>query len=319
MNDIIRAKYQPYDALRQQFWRQYLKQYDTDDSELISRIELTSMLDSLGSTLSKETVDSFFTKFGKRPHEDELTFNEAIRCLEEELCRPSAQKKRIASEESGVPDTSTPATPMFMNNGSGGTNPSPKLVFDSLDFSGAAAHPTAIIKGALTEEPQSKELLPAYTTEPSQQPLLAAAQTVETPLSSSPKSGQIANPERQASSSSSSDADDSGAASEDSFERVINVKNCPLCHRPRMNSQAEVDIVTHLAVCASQDWGRVDRMIVGNFVTASQAQRKWYTKVISKVSAGNYKLGAVCLIYSLITDYFNNSFRTRPISLSKIV
>ncbi|TFY79037.1 hypothetical protein EWM64_g4977 [Hericium alpestre] len=32
--------------------------------------------------------------------------------------------------------------------------------------------------------------------------------------------------------------------------------------------------------------------MVGNFVTASQAQRKWYTKVISKVSAGNYKLGA---------------------------
>ena len=80
-------------------------------------------------------------------------------------------------------------------------------------------------------------------------------------------------------------------------ERVINIKNCPLCHRPRLNSRAEMDIVTHLAVCASQDWARVDRMIVGNFVTASQAQRKWYTKVITKLSAGNYRIGAVC-------DYF---------------
>ena len=51
--------------------------------------------------------------------------------------------------------------------------------------------------------------------------------------------------------------------------------------------------MTHMAICASQDWARVDRIVVGNFVTASQAQRKWYTKVLSKVSSGNYKLGAV--------------------------
>jgi phosphatidylserine decarboxylase len=74
---------------------------------------------------------------------------------------------------------------------------------------------------------------------------------------------------------------------------VINIKNCPLCHRPRLNAKAERDIVTHLAVCASQDWARVDRVMVSNFVTAVQAQRKWYTNVLSKVSAGNYKIGAV--------------------------
>lgn len=54
-----------------------------------------------------------------------------------------------------------------------------------------------------------------------------------------------------------------------------------------------MDIVTHLAICASQDWGRVDRIAVGNFVTASQAQRKWYTKIIGKISSGDYRLGAV--------------------------
>ncbi|KAF9492729.1 hypothetical protein BDN71DRAFT_1497355 [Pleurotus eryngii] len=53
-----------------------------------------------------------------------------------------------------------------------------------------------------------------------------------------------------------------------------------------------MDIVTHLAICASQDWGRVDRIAVGNFVTASQAQRKWYTKIIGKISSGDYRLGA---------------------------
>ena len=74
-----------------------------------------------------------------------------------------------------------------------------------------------------------------------------------------------------------------------------------------MNAKAEVDIVTHLAVCASQDWARVDRIVVGNFVTASQAQRKWYTKVISKVSSGQYRLGAVGIFlpqnYKLLTNH----------------
>ena len=85
---------------------------------------------------------------------------------------------------------------------------------------------------------------------------------------------------------------------DDSFERVINVRSCPLCHRPRMNDRAEVDIVTHLAVCASQDWNKVDKIVVGNFVTASQAQRKWYTRVLEKVSGGGYRLGAVCILLS---------------------
>ena len=59
-----------------------------------------------------------------------------------------------------------------------------------------------------------------------------------------------------------------------------------------MSSKAEMDIITHLAVCASQDWNRIDRIVVGDFVTASQAQRKWLTKIMSKIGAGDYKLGA---------------------------
>lgn len=32
---------------------------------------------------------------------------------------------------------------------------------------------------------------------------------------------------------------------------------------------------------------------MGEFVTASQAQRKFFTKIISKVTKGSYRLGAV--------------------------
>jgi phosphatidylserine decarboxylase len=71
------TKYQPYDALHHQFYSHYLKQYDTNDTGTLSHIELTSILDPLGSTLSTETVNSF-PRHGKKPIEDELTVDEAL-------------------------------------------------------------------------------------------------------------------------------------------------------------------------------------------------------------------------------------------------
>ena len=54
-----------------------------------------------------------------------------------------------------------------------------------------------------------------------------------------------------------------------------------------------MDIVTHLAICISLDCNKVDRIVVGKFVTASQAQRKWYMKITTKVSSGDCELGTV--------------------------
>jgi len=64
---LIKAKYVPYPALRQQFWRSMLRQYDSDESGRISKVELTTMLDTLGSTLKESTIDGFFSRF---PHLD---------------------------------------------------------------------------------------------------------------------------------------------------------------------------------------------------------------------------------------------------------
>ena len=60
-----------------------------------------------------------------------------------------------------------------------------------------------------------------------------------------------------------------------------------------------MDIITHVTVCASGDLAKIDKIVIGNFVTASQAQRKWYTKVISEVSSGDHRLGAVRFPLSL--------------------
>jgi phosphatidylserine decarboxylase len=36
----------------------------------------------------------------------------------------------------------------------------------------------------------------------------------------------------------------------------------------------------------------VNNLVMAGFVTSSQAQRKWYSKVVTKIGYGGYKLGA---------------------------
>jgi phosphatidylserine decarboxylase len=242
---------------------------------------------------------------GKKPVEDELTVDEAIRCLEMQVERPPNEKKRVIPAEEGgsLLDLSSPGTP----GGSGmrmsrslSTQAPPQL--GKLDFSGPHMHLLQDLEVSLDDGALKVSLPPppppqsAYLTEFSQQPLAEPAAGVGGGVQ---KTHPSSYPARQ-SSGASSDAEDSsgsgsgsGSSSEDTFERLISVNNCPLCHRPWLNKKAEVDIITHVTVCASGDWAKTDKIVVGNFVTASQAQRKWYTKVISKVSSGDYRLGAV--------------------------
>ncbi|KAJ3992072.1 phosphatidylserine decarboxylase-domain-containing protein [Lentinula boryana] len=339
----LRGKYQPYAALRQRFWLQYLEQYDTDDTGMLSHLELTSMLDSLGSTLTNATIKSFFTRFNKDPYQGELTMAETIQCLETELGRPESQKKRLGGAEDTGYESSVSATPVMMLADRRGQ----ELSLNKLDFSGPPL--SAMISPGLPDaeflEPNRVPAPMAYTRDTgAQQPLERAAagrERTETTASSRlmdyPKndSNGTGAPSRPVASSSptpplsttaqlpsnsvtfafappppssisfshshsssvnnnipSTPSAATNPSLESPVERVINVKTCPLCHRPRLNAKAEVDIVTHLAICASQDWNKVDRIMVGNFVTASQAQRKWYTRILGKMSSGNYRLGA---------------------------
>lgn len=258
----VRAKYEPYDALRQRFWRQYALQYDSDDTGSISYVELTSMLDSLGSTLTRATVDSFFTRFGKHPDKDELTFDEIVRCLEHEIGKSHDQKRKVTSganldvdsselsdrllgDESRMPSTATSAAPSIRN-------------VSTASSSTAVSSTTGVPK--VTVDDRSNEFTQPPTDPPS-------------PMTS--------------------DVEDSSEPSpHDDRERVINVKECPLCHRPRLGKRSEQDIITHLATCASSDWSRVDRIMAANYVTSNQAQRKLISKIVNKVAIGSYSLGA---------------------------
>ncbi|KDR76858.1 hypothetical protein GALMADRAFT_34005, partial [Galerina marginata CBS 339.88] len=279
----FRARYHPYDELRQRFWRHYLAQYDTDNTNTLSRLELTAMLDSLGSTLSRSTLSSFFTRYDKDPKIDEISVNQAIICLEEQLVHP--REDRNVNEADDVAASST-AEPVVMVVGDHGEE-----VKLDLDLSFGAVHfsgpPHVVLNGAV------------HTTQPMQMLLEHAAADVGGTAgmvdgNGKPGDGE-SNVDDDVSNSTATPLQGVQAAptsSSGQVERVVNVHNCPFCHRPRLDSKAAIDVVTHIALCASQDWTKVDRIMVGNFVTASEAERKWYTQVIMDVAAGEYRLGA---------------------------
>ncbi|KAJ7078039.1 hypothetical protein B0H15DRAFT_933866 [Mycena belliarum] len=174
------AKYQPYSLLRQRFWRQYLKQYDTDDTVSISHVEITSMLDLLGSTLTGSTVDSFFTRFGKDPQRDDLTIEEAIRCLETEVMRPESERRRVDGDSSGIgaslspspaPGQATPGEPRLAELDFAG----PAL---EVDFSGEG-------RGFVTKPSEMPYLKPSMPTHASESSSDADLEEVESSSSAS--------------------------------------------------------------------------------------------------------------------------------------
>ncbi|KAI0536127.1 phosphatidylserine decarboxylase-domain-containing protein [Xylaria digitata] len=248
----IRAKYMPYPALRQQFWRAMLKQYDTDESGEISKVELTTMLDTLGSTLRESTIDSFFQRF---PHkavngEAELTMDEAVICLEDQLQAKSSLGTLGEKVKNILPDASKAKNLLSVpDHGNGQASPSEDGSFSlGTEESSGSGTPTG-------------------------------ASTIIVPdLDKAGEEGDAL------------DKDDLNV--DRSEEHVVEIRECPICHQPRLNKRKDADIVTHIATCASQDWRQVNSLVMGGFVTASQAQRKWYSKVMTKISYGGYKLGA---------------------------
>ena len=246
---FIRAKYLPYPALRQQFWRAMLKQYDSDENARVSKIELTTMLDTLGSTLKESTIDSFFARFtdGREAHDPLLTYDQAVICLEDQLNQPT-RKKTWGDTMRG-----------YMDN----------------------AHFTSVRNGADQGQTDS-EMPPMEGTD--NKPLnshtdrTAVPAIAQEPLGSPGEAGDL--------------VEENDLIDERGEEHVVEIRECPLCHQPRLNKKSDADIITHIATCASHDWRQVNNIVMAGFVTSSQAQRKWYSKVITKISYGGYKLGA---------------------------
>jgi phosphatidylserine decarboxylase len=83
----IKIKFTPYKDLRRNFWYALAKTYDSDSNLSINYIELQAMLDSIGSTVSDETIKLMFTNCNKDYLEDELTYAEMAKTLEQVLIK----------------------------------------------------------------------------------------------------------------------------------------------------------------------------------------------------------------------------------------
>ncbi|KAK7204113.1 phosphatidylserine decarboxylase-like protein [Myxozyma melibiosi] len=263
----IRAKYMPYEALRQQFWHYLIRQFDDDDSGYISRIELSNMLEHIGSTLRQQTIERFFLENGKTEIDDDIEIDKVVAFLESQVEKECRE------------------------------------MVDYTTGSSSRASAIPILVRAATAQPDETEERDDTLTE-----------------------ATVAELDRELEAISSEDKAEDKAVSQTSFpldmeayleeidedesevERVMTIRECPICHQPRLDMKAEVDIVTHLALCASQGWSQVDTLAISSHVTAEQASRKWVGKVVSKISYGGYKLGANSaniLVQDRITGYIS--------------
>lgn len=244
------------------------------------------MLDSLGSTLTSTTLHGYYDRFNTSYEEGELTYDQVIQCLEDEIHKQRKESIRRLSRSTIASGVASPV----------GYGMAPQPASDGLDYVGPSAAPNPAVDpeelarhiraSAPRRDTDDGELdinvRPVTKVENSKGKIGAEQHlAVEGALSPDLSPGESELDDGLQDSSSPGDT-----------ERVVNIKTCPLCHRPRLSKKSEADIITHLAVCASADWSRVDRIVVGNYVTASQAQRKFLSKVLTKLSSGAYSLGA---------------------------
>ena len=86
-----------------------------------------------------------------------------------------------------------------------------------------------------------------------------------------------------------------------SVERLIQIRQCPLCKKS-MTHRIDLDVLSHIAMCTLDDPSKLDNFgtfftcnltitVLGGFLTESYASRKWFTKIINRVTYGSYSSG----------------------------
>ncbi|KAI9009539.1 phosphatidylserine decarboxylase-domain-containing protein [Gaertneriomyces semiglobifer] len=192
----VRYSFTPYKDLRRNFWLTLIKAFDSDSNGRINKVELTAMLDSLGSTFSDESINMMFINSGLTP-DDEFPFEALVEVLENQItgkivCQAKAMRRRRIRRR---------------------------------------------------KQPQK-----------------------------------------------GSDTDSSMGSTSAETEHVIQIRECPIC-RKKIHRKEDLDVVSHVALCANEDLGKVDNFVMGGFLTEAYATRKWYSKILSYVTYGGYSLG----------------------------
>lgn len=181
------------------------------------------MLDSLGSTLTQETLEGYYTENNVDPHEGELTVEEVIRCLEHEIAKSWEEKKRVEPEDVSYPPVAA--------GGEGASTPS----LSSLDVVDGRQWPNEVagldVTGPSAPGPQDED--------PTRAALLGNGEVMNQANVMVDEAGVPFDVEDD-----EDDEDNTEEEEEESVERVINIRSCPLCHRGSLRKKGEMDIVS---------------------------------------------------------------------------
>lgn len=79
---------------------------------------------------------------------------------------------------------------------------------------------------------------------------------------------------------------------QDAEDKIFEIDRCPICCQKRFRKKGDLDIVTHVAICASKDWSIVNKILASNYATPQIASRRWYSKFLIKLTYGKYLLGS---------------------------
>ena len=74
-------------------------------------------------------------------------------------------------------------------------------------------------------------------------------------------------------------------------ERIISIPKCPVCRKKIKQSFSDFDVISHVSLCMQSDLTLVDKFLTGGLLTEQYASRKWFTKILSYVTFGNYSIG----------------------------
>lgn len=268
----IRAKFVPYVEIRKMFWVALAKTCDADNSNTMSRLEVQTMLEALGSNISESTLDRFWTENGKQSTED-LTMDELAKSLETFMLTTdeSLDHKDVnatTEADSDAKDIST-INPFFLAATDDEEEEDDDMddAFDEYDDISDGSYFTS--NGEYDEdEIDSMNLGSTTTTAPGSRDeadyeALAEADGIQY------IDGRLKELQLQ------DDEDDYGThRHKHSQEKVIRLNECPICHKPNLSKRGQMDIVTHVATCAANDWTTVDRFLMSNIGSEAQAQRK---------------------------------------------
>jgi phosphatidylserine decarboxylase len=74
--------------------------------------------------------------------------------------------------------------------------------------------------------------------------------------------------------------------------KIFEIERCPTCLQKNLSKKQDIDIITHVAICASKDWSIVNKLLVSSYVSPQIATRRWFSKFLIKLTYGKYKLGS---------------------------